>query len=117
MFFIDEEIAPILAIILRGTARDEFKELQKFKEADALLLIREDLGSESDQTADEPGDWFLVEMLICCILELLQLLELLFICGLRLKPATKSQACLASKVHHGLSPNSQETSDLMIVQG
>jgi hypothetical protein len=32
-----------LAIILRGTAREEFEE---FKEADALLLIREDLGSE-----------------------------------------------------------------------
>jgi hypothetical protein len=38
-----------LAIILRRTAREEFEELQKFeefKEADALLLIREDLGSE-----------------------------------------------------------------------
>jgi hypothetical protein len=38
-----------LAIILRGTAREEFKELQKFKEfkeEDALLLIPEDLGSE-----------------------------------------------------------------------
>jgi hypothetical protein len=48
----DEKIGLILVIISTGTARVEFKEFQKFKEfkefkeADALLLIREGLGSE-----------------------------------------------------------------------
>jgi hypothetical protein len=100
-----------LVIILRGTARVEFKEFQKFQkfkefkefeefeEADALLLIREDLGSECNQSAAEPGDRFVDEVLSPRILELLQLLELLELLLIRapgLKPATEGEACLAS---------------------
>ena len=84
----DEKIGAILVIILRGTQRKEFKE-----EEDGLLLRREQLGLVCEPDGRR------------AILELLQLLELLFICAPCMKPATEREPGLAPQIDDGLPPN------------
>jgi hypothetical protein len=86
----DEKIGLILVIILRGTAREEFNEFdesKEFKETNALLFRREQIGPiwESDCGRST------IELL-----QLRELLELLLIRSPCLKPAAEGEPCLAS---------------------
>jgi hypothetical protein len=79
-----------LVIILRGRPREEFKELQKFKEfkeTNRLLF-----SSERTVPVSEPD----CRRFILGLLGLLELLEYLLIRGPCLKPATEGEPCLAS---------------------
>jgi hypothetical protein len=101
-----------LVIILRGWPREEFKELQKFKETNRLLFSSERIVPVSEPDCRR----FILGLLeLLQLLELLELLEYLLIRGPCVKPATEGEPCLASEVHDGLSSNSQETSDLLIL--